>query len=104
MRRRLRLCIIAMVAAPAACSRTPGTNNNGDAIAIISGNVAPSPTVRRMATLAAIPSPQPHPTVTAIRMTPRKDFVDPPLPPELRDDGGLIPLPPPNAGQVAAPR
>ncbi|MEG3124120.1 hypothetical protein [Sphingomonas sp. GB1N7] len=44
------------------------------------------------------PSPVPRASPTAAppaRMAPRKTFTDPPLPPELRDDGGLTPLPPP---------
>ena len=32
-------------------------------------------------------------------MQTRKDFVDPPLPSELQDDGGLIPLPSANGRQ-----
>lgn len=34
-------------------------------------------------------------TAAPAKMQVRKDFTDPPLPAELKDDGGLKPLPPP---------
>jgi hypothetical protein len=42
----------------------------------------------------AIQPPPANPTPAAT-MRPRRAFADPPLPPELQDDGGLMPLPPP---------
>ncbi len=41
----------------------------------------------------APPTPENRPPLT--EMAPRKPFTDPPLPPELLDDGDLIPLPSP---------
>jgi hypothetical protein len=78
--------------------------------------VAPTPTATalpRAAAPAPVPTPFATPTeviarippaalrsppaevVPAAPMRPRRDFVDPPLPSELNDDGGLEPLPPP---------
>ncbi|MDG2535866.1 hypothetical protein P6144_19545 [Sphingomonas sp. HITSZ_GF] len=63
---------------------------------------APSPAPR--ASAAPIPAdhierlPSAAPTsapAPPARMQVRKDFTDPPLPAELKDDGGLKPLPPP---------
>ena len=56
----------------------------------------------RMSSPATIARSTPRPTPTAtpspaprtVVMQPRRSFVDPPLPPELLDDGGLDPLPP----------
>ena len=42
---------------------------------------------------SAPPTPENRPPLT--EMAPQKPFTDPPLPPELLDDGDLIPLPPP---------
>jgi hypothetical protein len=42
----------------------------------------------------AAPTSAPPETPPA-KMQVRKDFTDPPLPAELKDDGGLKPLPPP---------
>jgi len=39
------------------------------------------------------PTPESRPPLT--EMAPRKPFTDPPLPPELLDDGDLLPLPSP---------
>lgn len=57
---------------------------------------AATPGADRVERVTAPPSPAPSPSVT---IQPRKDFVDPPLPAELKDDGGLKPLPPPPAAQ-----
>jgi hypothetical protein len=63
---------------------------------------APAPPAPPRSNRAA-PIPSGPPTAAAIAtppkslsdMRPRKTFADPPLPPELTDDGGLRPLPPP---------
>lgn len=41
----------------------------------------------------ALPTPDNRPPLT--EMAPQKPFTDPPLPPELLDDGDLVPLPSP---------
>ena len=48
----------------------------------------PAPAKPTLTLPIAAPPPQ-----SLAEMRPRKAFVDPPLPPELRDDGGLRPLP-----------
>lgn len=55
-----------------------------------------TPGIDRVERVTAPPTPAPSPSVT---IQPRKDFVDPPLPAELKDDGGLKPLPPTPAAQ-----
>ena len=57
---------------------------------------APPAGTDRVERVAIPPAPTPSPSAT---IHPRKDFVDPPLPAELNDDGGLKPLPPPPAAQ-----
>lgn len=47
--------------------------------------------VERVPAASLTPNPDPSPSA---RMQPRKDFTDPPLPTELKQDGGLKPLPP----------
>ncbi|WP_156363676.1 hypothetical protein [Sphingomonas sp. Leaf357] len=74
----------------AACSPHAHDSQKSDVVKVVPAAQRPAP--------RAAPSPIPRPTPTVaqpIRMTPRKTFTDPPLPPELRDDGGLTPLPPP---------
>ncbi|QQV77616.1 hypothetical protein H5J25_02075 [Sphingomonas aliaeris] len=66
--------------------------------------IAATPTAPPRSNRAALIPPGPT-TAAAIAappkslsdMRPRKTFADPPLPPELTDDGGLRPLPPPPA-------
>lgn len=56
-------------------------------------------TTRPMAAMPPAPRPTPTPAPTPFPARPRaapiaKPFRDPPLPPELSEDGGLVPLPP----------
>ena len=88
--------VVLALAALSACSREP---ERADNITVIS---VPTPAASQPAPAtpaAATPLPPPVATPTyrppLSQMKPRKTFTDPPLPPELRDDGGLKPLSPP---------
>ncbi len=84
------------LAALPACSAEPERSDNVIVVA------APSPIASQSATTVtsapAVAPSLPGATVTdrppLSQMKPHKAFIDPPLPPELRDDGGLKPLPP----------
>ena len=97
MRRSWRNAAVVLTPiALSACSAEPERSDN---ITVISANVAAAaqaPAATRSPMSSALPTPAATPTyrppLTA--MKPHKDFADPPLPPELRDDGGLRPLPP----------
>lgn len=85
--------VFLILAALSACSAEPERSDNVIVVA------APSPIAAQpVASTPAVAPPLPGATPTdrppLSQMKPHKAFIDPPLPPELRDDGGLKPLPP----------
>ncbi|MCU6454073.1 hypothetical protein LPN01_08290 [Sphingomonas sp. A2-49] len=97
--RRLRVGGVALISVSLiGCSERPKPQDDRR-VAVLPGNVSPAPTpvIRTGADLS--------PTATSStppRVVMRKTFTDPPLPPELREDGGLTPLPPrPTAVKMA---
>lgn len=78
------------------CSRRGNADEH--AVQIVSGNdiavvTLIKPSIARV-TLNARSAASPTAPPTLRTATLHKTFADPPLPPELRDDGGLVPLPP----------
>ncbi|WP_447764147.1 hypothetical protein [Sphingopyxis panaciterrae] len=87
---RLRLLALSFLAFAGACS-APDDDGLEAQTVVLHGET------RSIAKSAAAPKPDidgriAPPSPGAI--IPHRDFTDPPLPPELRDDGGLDPLPP----------
>lgn len=97
--------VLAPLLALSGCDSAP--ENNGTVIVANSGAVAEAPLANAAppppANLSAdvverMPPPEPRPASANSpipKMPVHKDFKDPPLPPELQDDHGLKPLPPP---------
>ena len=80
-----RWCALALASALSACSRT-----DDDPVELTKARATPAPVMRSTA-----PPAMPAPSATPARAATRSITKPIPLPPELRDDGGLIPLPPP---------
>ncbi|NYT41799.1 hypothetical protein HZY97_13590 [Sphingomonas sp. R-74633] len=99
--RRITVPLLAMLAL-AGCDRS---DPKAGAVVVPTPSAAtpsPSPSAPHATTTtdhierlpSAAPASAPAPTPSA-PMQVRKDFTDPPLPAELKDDGDLKPLPPP---------
>ena len=87
----------------AACAPGNADKAAADNLAIVAAPLRPAALPSKAAAPAPAAAPMPIPTPTSLsQMRPHKSFIDPPLPPELRDDHGLIPLPPPPGTTNAA--
>lgn len=97
------VAVVALALGAAACG-TRAAKPSQQAITVVQGAAAPA--VHRVARIAApsAPTPVPSPAPTPRRLAAiTKAFRDPPLPPELSDDGGLAPLPPRPPAAALAP-
>ena len=78
-----------------ACSSVSDDEADTDNLAIVAAPLKPAAQPKAVSpTPIASATPTPKPSAMS-DMRPHKSFTDPPLPRELREDGGLIPLPPP---------
>lgn len=88
------LMLIALIG----CSERPRPEGNRGVV-VVPVSVPPS---RTAVTPAGTNLASTATSSTPPRVVMRKTFTDPPLPPELREDGGLTPLPPrPTAAEMA---
>lgn len=82
----------------AGCDLRAGESDAPQTVQVVHASPS-SPTPVTLPAAAPQPTAPAHPSPRAVSrsladMQPRKTFTDPPLPAELRDDGGLLPLPP----------
>ena len=103
---RVGSAALAVALIAGACSQQPSQTRES-VVDIVPG--APAVTAGVPALIHAHPMPNATPLVAPIAPPSaapvamlRKGFTDPPLPPELRDDGGLTPLPPRPAASAMA--
>jgi len=96
---RWRVPLVGLAALlPAACDSAPSAAPDPKLRIVSARPASPAPRVTPAPSPAPVATPATAPTPRSLAdMHPRKTFTDPPLPAELRDDGGRLPLPPPPA-------
>jgi len=87
------MVVLGCAMAAAACSRQPEPTEHR--VTVVPTRITPGRTLAASSPPAATPAP------AATRVLPRRAFVDPPLPAELVDPPGLLPLPPSPAFNTA---